>query len=836
MIRIENIGKVFNARSRNRNAVLKDVSFELPDKGLVAIFGKSGSGKTTLLNIIGGLDKQDKGKIYIDGENVAGKVDKIRNAKIGFIFQNYYLERGYTIAEIMRNAMHIAGFKDEEEIKRRTEEVLTLVDMERFKNKQGDALSGGQKQRVAIARALIKGADIILADEPTGNLDAENTMKVMDILKEISKTKLVVLVTHEVTLIKKYADSHIKLVDGQLQPDSAIEDEIVYNTEQNNIYVDGSAREMSADELNIELYGEPITEKDTIQIINDNGNVYIKPGRNVVVLDDRSEKKLIFQGAQDAEEEPLLRTQEDIATSFTKSTAKRNGRLFTFKSIFKAFKGDGEERAYSTANIFKQVFIVAMAVIMCFFSFFAFEALNTRIENKSLNENSVYTNLNVYSELRSLDTSLYDEIDFFETDRREGSFSYSNLASLAGITAEYTPRALGSDATAESIFLEYGTMPQDGEVLISRSLAETLKNELRLDELNNDRSITLMYFDDDYRISGIVGGDEPLVFLNKVDYINFLGVYDLIGFTTAFFDSSPVFFDSDFVTDDGTTVSQFSAEIVASDTVSLADNQVEIEINRNALYNMMTDATQADRKVQQANNRLASATTAVYITGSRPMYVKSFSITKSAMTTDIRIHVNQNVLDNIFAYIAPNLDAIGSDSSSCYFEISTNGGEQLASLNARLTERGVTSVNIQAIYDSQNDEIISQAIGNLAIFIAVGVLMYLIYYFIEKSGSVKSSKEYGIYRAIGVNRSNLLFKETATACVANLITYLVCFLITLILMCVRYSIMNVAVGSFVALSFGVFVVSALIMIGVALIPYLFVLWQTPAKILAKYDI
>ena len=158
MIKIENIGKVFNARSRNRNAVLKDVSFELPDRGLVAIFGKSGSGKTTLLNIIGGLDKQDKGKIYIDGENVAGKVDKIRNAKIGFIFRNYYLERGYTIAEIMRNAMHIAGFKDEEEIKRRTEEVLTLVDMERFKNKQGDALSGGQKQRVAIARALIKAS------------------------------------------------------------------------------------------------------------------------------------------------------------------------------------------------------------------------------------------------------------------------------------------------------------------------------------------------------------------------------------------------------------------------------------------------------------------------------------------------------------------------------------------------------------------------------------------------------------------------------------------------------------------------------------------------------
>ena len=833
MIKIENIGKVFNARSRNRNAVLKDVSFELPDRGLVAIFGKSGSGKTTLLNIIGGLDKQDKGKIYIDGENVAGKVDKIRNAKIGFIFQNYYLERGYTIAEIMRNAMHIAGFKDEGEIERRSEQVLTLVDMERFKNKQGDALSGGQKQRVAIARALIKGADVILADEPTGNLDAENTMKVMDILKEISKTKLVALVTHEVTLIKKYADSHIKLVDGQLQPDSAIEDEIVYNTEQNNIYVSGSAREMSADELNIELYGEPITEKETIQIINDNGNVYIKPGRNVVVLDDHSEKKLIFQGAQGAEEEPLLRTQEDIATSFTKSTAKRNGRLFTFKSIFRALRGDGDERAYSTANIFKQVFIVAMAVIMCFFSFFAFEALNTTIENKSLNENSVYTNLNAYSQLRRLNTSLYEQIDFFETDRREGSFSYSNLASLAGITAEYTPCSLDSDITEESAALEYGSMPQEGEVLISRGLAETLKGDLRLDELNNDRSITLMYFDDDYRISGIVEGDDKYVYLNRKDYINFLNVYENIYFT----DRNNVFFSADYITSDGSTASSFTAEIVLSDDAYLTDDHVEIEINRNALYKMMSDTTQADYIVEAANERLNFATTAIYITNSYPLYIDSFFITRDVMSTDIRIHTTKAVLDNIFVYIMPNLDAVsGSSGESCYFEIDAGDGSMLAELETALNDRGITSVNVLSVFERAEREQLEESVRTFVIFIAVSILLYLIYYFIEKSGSVKNSKEYGVYRAIGVNRSNLLFKETATACVTNLITYLVCFLITLVLMCVRYSIMNIAIGSFVALSFGIFVVSAMIMIGVALIPYLFVLWQTPAKILAKYDI
>lgn len=220
MIKIENIGKVFNPRSRNRNEVLIGVSFELPEKGFIAIYGKSGSGKTTLLNIIGGLDKQDKGKIYIDGENVAGKVDKIRNAKIGFIFQNYYLERGYTIAEIMRNAMHIAGFKDEGEIERRSEQVLTLVDMERFKNKQGDALSGGQKQRVAIARALINNPTMIIADEPTGNLDPQRSFEIMLLLEQINALgTTVMVVTHEKGLVDRFTKRVVAIDEGRVVSD-----------------------------------------------------------------------------------------------------------------------------------------------------------------------------------------------------------------------------------------------------------------------------------------------------------------------------------------------------------------------------------------------------------------------------------------------------------------------------------------------------------------------------------------------------------------------------------------------------------------------------------------
>lgn len=766
MIRVENIKKTFNPHSSARNQVLKGVSFELPDKGLVAIFGKSGSGKTTLLNIIGGLEKADSGKIIVNGESMKGNEDKIRNQKIGFIFQNYYLERGYTISEIMRNAMLIAGFTDEKEIERRTEEVLKLVDMERFKNKQGDALSGGQKQRVAIARALIKGADVILADEPTGNLDAQNTYKVMDILKEISKTKLVVLVTHEVTLIKKYADTHIKIVDGLLVDDAEID------------------------------------ESEFASITYDN-----------------------------VKEEPVAANE---LKDFTKSTSKKNGRLYTFKNIFRSLKKGNDEKAYSGGNIFKQIFILAMAAVVCFFSLFSFEALNVKADNKPIDENSVYVNMNNYSEVRKLKKDLYDTVDFYEMNYAKGSFSYNNLQSLSGITANYAPKALKSEDTKESVGLEFGAMPKEKQVLISRGLAETLKNKLRIEELENDRSLSLILFEKDYAVSGIVNGEKPFVYFNRADYVNFLGVYRDIRFT----DNTNKFFKSDFIDKEtNKTINSYSAEICVydSETLDLQNNQCTVEINRNAIYKMMSDTTQADLCMELANAILLNSPEYISISDSYPMYVRQFSLTRTVMTTDIRIYVTKAALDNIFVYISPNLDALGSN-SQYFFEISTSGGEQLASLNQRLSDRSVVSADVSALQRAQNKEELGAAVKSLMIFVLVAVLMYLIYFFIEKSGSVKNSKEYGVYRAIGVNRSNLLFKETMNAVFGNLGVYLITYLVVIAVMCARYAVMNVAFAGFIGIAAASFVISSLLMIGISLIPYLFVLTQSPSEILSRYDI
>lgn len=766
MIRVENIKKTFNPHSSARNQVLKGVSFELPDKGLVAIFGKSGSGKTTLLNIIGGLEKADSGKIIVNGESMKGNEDKIRNQKIGFIFQNYYLERGYTITEIMRNAMLIAGFTDEKEIERRTEEVLKLVDMERFKNKQGDALSGGQKQRVAIARALIKGADVILADEPTGNLDAQNTYKVMDILKEISKTKLVVLVTHEVTLIKKYADTHIKIVDGLLVDDAEID------------------------------------EAEFASITYDN-----------------------------VKEEPVAANE---LKDFTKSTSKKNGRLYTFKNIFRSLKKGNDEKAYSGGNIFKQIFILAMAAVVCFFSLFSFEALNVKADNKPIDENSVYVNMNNYSEVRKLKKDLYDTVDFYEMNYAKGSFSYNNLQSLSGITANYAPKALKSEDTKESVGLEFGAMPKEKQVLISRGLAETLKNKLRIEELENDRSLSLILFEKDYAVSGIVNGEKPFVYFNRADYVNFLGVYRDIRFT----DNTNKFFKSDFIDKEtNKTINSYSAEICVydSETLDLQNNQCTVEINRNAIYKMMLDTTQADLCMELANAILLNSPEYISISDSYPMYVRQFSLTRTVMTTDIRIYVTKAALDNIFVYISPNIDALGSN-SQYFFEISTSGGEQLALLNQRLSDRSVVAADVSALQRAQNKEELGAAVKSLMIFVLVAVLMYLIYFFIEKSGSVKNSKEYGVYRAIGVNRSNLLFKETMNAVFGNLGVYLITYLVVIAVMCARYAVMNVAFAGFIGIAAASFVISSLLMIGISLIPYLFVLTQSPSEILSRYDI
>lgn len=222
MLEIRNIHKVYKTDNFKQTA-LENVSLNFRKSEFVSILGASGSGKTTLLNIIGGLDKYTSGDLIINGVSTKKYTDRdwdtYRNHKIGFVFQSYNLISHQSVLSNVELALTLSGVSSSER-KEKAKEVLKKVGLEKHINKRPNQLSGGQMQRVAIARALINNPDIILADEPTGALDSETSKQIMDILKQISKNKLVIMVTHNPDLAKEYSSRIIKLKDGKVIDDS----------------------------------------------------------------------------------------------------------------------------------------------------------------------------------------------------------------------------------------------------------------------------------------------------------------------------------------------------------------------------------------------------------------------------------------------------------------------------------------------------------------------------------------------------------------------------------------------------------------------------------------
>lgn len=219
MIEIKNLTKVYKVKRRNDVVALNDVSFDLPDKGMVFIVGKSGSGKSTLLNIIGGLDSATSGEITADGNSILkmskAKLTKYRSSYVGFIFQDYHILESFTVRQNIELAMDIANKNDEDKINH----ILQVVDLSIYADRYPSELSGGQQQRISIARALVKDAQVILCDEPTGNLDKKTSTQVLDMLKKISQEKLVVIVSHNMVDANTYADRIIELYDGMIVRD-----------------------------------------------------------------------------------------------------------------------------------------------------------------------------------------------------------------------------------------------------------------------------------------------------------------------------------------------------------------------------------------------------------------------------------------------------------------------------------------------------------------------------------------------------------------------------------------------------------------------------------------
>ena len=290
MLSVRNLRKVYKSKKAEEVVALDNVSIDFPETGFVFLLGKSGSGKSTLLNAIGGLDKFDGGEIIIKGKSSAdfsqADFDSYRNTFIGFIFQEYNILENFSVAKNLALALELQGKKaDQEEVMK----LLTQVEMDKYAKRKPNELSGGQKQRVAIARALIKNPEIIMADEPTGALDSNTGKQVMDTLKELSKTKLVIVVSHDREFAEIYGDRIIELKDGKILHDITKKEIIAEETKSgikiidNDIVYIKKGQEISAGEMKAiaEIINNKSKEADAFISFNNDANEKLKEGAKI---------------------------------------------------------------------------------------------------------------------------------------------------------------------------------------------------------------------------------------------------------------------------------------------------------------------------------------------------------------------------------------------------------------------------------------------------------------------------------------------------------------------------------------------------------------------------
>lgn len=344
MIKVENLTKTYTSRHKVLCKALDNISFSLPDRGMVFICGKSGSGKSTLLNLLAGLDEITAGNITVDGNSLTdfsvSDYDDYRNNYLGFVFQDFCLIDDFTVKENIEISLNMYKEITEEAIAN----ALNDVDLSGYENRYPKELSGGQKQRVAIARALVKNPRYIFADEPTGNLDSVTSIQILNLLKKLSEEKLVVIISHSIENANEFADRIIELADGRIIKDVSKNTTEMKLYDENNIYIP---------------VGKKLTDEE-LYIINER----VKTGKYSVLQNDNLFVKTV---------QP---------TSDVKCELKRTGSLPP-RSIFKL--AAGLTRHYHWNLLFTA--IMASLILIIFITVQTFTAFDGKVMfDKYINE------------------------------------------------------------------------------------------------------------------------------------------------------------------------------------------------------------------------------------------------------------------------------------------------------------------------------------------------------------------------------------------------------------------------------------------------------------------
>ena len=492
MIKTTNLNKYYLKGKENEIHVINDCNLELPDTGLVTILGESGSGKTTLLNVIGGLDRA-KGTIDYDGHKFnnykMNSIDKYRRENFGFIFQNYNILPELSIIENLSLALEIVGIIDKEEQEKRIKIALNAVGLYKFRKKPAGKLSGGQMQRVAIARALVKKCKVLIADEPTGNLDSTNSIEIMNILKKISETTLVLLVTHDKQLAEFYSTKIIELTDGKITNIRDANNNIsLQNKEENKVYLK-DLNQVVVDDNGIKTvaFSEGELPNIDITLVEKNGTFYIKSNVKIKALDDSNLELINDHFHETTVDEYKDRLNYDTLSFDDSCKSKNYKRIFFlildgFRSFFKAKK---------RTKAFRFVFIL-LGVILGYMAVLTTQYIKRDYSN-ALSDSDVYSlKYDKENDKPTINDKIIDAYNegIIETINVDDCYAFSDHKDSYNFiyqknyyqTITYSGSIFQiSYATAKKYGLASGREPKNSnEIIIGKKLANSIKKKMKL--------------------------------------------------------------------------------------------------------------------------------------------------------------------------------------------------------------------------------------------------------------------------------------------------------------------------------------------------------------------
>lgn len=807
MIILDKVNKYFNKGRKNEVHVIDNTTLTLGDTGLVALLGPSGCGKTTLLNTIGGLDRIKRGKIIIDGKKISSrsyrKVDKIRNLNIGYIFQDYKLIDNLSVYDNVALVLKMIGIKDKKEIKKRVEYVLDKTGMLRYKRRPASMLSGGERQRVGIARAIVKDPSIILADEPTGNLDSKNSLEIMKIIASISKERLVILVTHEQDLAHFYASRIIEISDGKIIRDyeNDIEDALDYKMD-NSFYLKDfkNNSKLKENNVDIDVYSDSFKELK-LDIVLKNGNIYIKSNTSdkIEIVDESSSIEFIDDNYKKIEKKDIDTYKFKFNDIINKNIKKKYSSILNpitllingFKKVF-------------DYTFLKKILLIGFLVSGSFIMFATSRICSTfRVPDEDFVKYNKNYLLVEKKKIKVEDYLNYESLDYVNYILPGSSIVKFNLSLDDYYQSINNKENLtGSITSIDTISKEdliLGVMPENSSQIVVDKL--TIENMLKRSEL-----LTM------------IGINDYTKLLNRIVNIPNVGNFEIVGITN--FKSPSIYVNKDFI-----------INIIYNNKDSNEYSVEESELTGIQDYNLFKDKIELKEGRYPENNY----ETIVNISNKESM----------KLNKEISEKVNDTKLTVVgYYYSKDNLDMYLVNNNTIKYNLITKTSNMVLypkDKNETINKFREFNLNIKDSYESSKAEYKRALADNNKSVIVVSSIMILIslieMFLMSRSSFLSRIKEIGIYRAIGVKRIDIykmfygeIFAITTLASLPGIIFMAYCLsLVTKI----KYLKGMFVINPLVVIIAIVFVYLFNLIIG--LIPVFNVIRKTPAQILSRTD-